>query len=50
MNGSTALEGVPGNINALLNDGGAAAGDEVTEHVHGVFPLPMGMEREDRCE
>ena len=32
------------------NDGGAAAGDEVTEHVHGVFPLPMGIKSEDRCE
>ena len=29
---------------------GAAAEDEVTEHVHGAFPLPMGMESEDRCE
>ena len=29
---------------------GAAAGDEVAVRVHGVFPLPMGMEREDRCE
>ena len=29
---------------------GAATGDEVAVRVHGVFPLPMGMEREDRCE
>ena len=29
---------------------GAAAGDEVAARVHGVFPLPMGMEREDTCE
>ena len=29
---------------------GAAATDEVAVRVHGVFPLPMGMEREDRCE
>ena len=29
-----------------LND---EAGDEVAVCVHGVFPLPMGMEREDRC-
>ena len=29
---------------------GAAATDEVAVHVHGVFPLPMGMEREERCE
>ena len=29
---------------------GAAAEDEVALRVHGVFPLPMGMEREDRCE
>jgi len=29
---------------------GAAAGDEVAARVHGVFPLPMGIEREDRCE
>ena len=29
---------------------GAAMGDEVAVHVDGVFPLPMGMEREDRCE
>ena len=28
----------------------AAGGDEVAARVHGVFPLPMGMEREDRCE
>ena len=24
--------------------------DEVAVRVHGVFPMPMGMEREDRCE
>ena len=29
---------------------GAATGDKVAVHVHGAFPLPMGMEREDRCE
>ena len=29
---------------------GAAAGDEVAARGHGVFPLPMGMEREDTCE
>ena len=29
---------------------GAATGDEGDVRVHGVFPLPMGMEREDRCE
>ena len=29
---------------------GAPAGDEVAEHVYSVFPLPMGTEREDRCE
>ena len=28
----------------------ALKGDEVATGVHGVFPLPMGMEREDRCE
>ena len=28
----------------------AAMGDEVAVHVDGVFPLPMGMEREDRYE
>ena len=27
---------------------GAATGDEVADHVHGAFPLPMGMEREGR--
>ncbi|EJK70141.1 hypothetical protein THAOC_08526 [Thalassiosira oceanica] len=27
---------------------GAAMGDEVAIRVHGVFPLPMGVEREDR--
>ena len=29
---------------------GAAIEDEVATHVQGGFPLPMGMEREDRCE
>ena len=29
---------------------GAVIGDEVAAHVHGCFSLPMGMEREDRCE
>jgi len=29
---------------------GVATEDEVAAHVHVVFPLPMGMEREDRCE
>ena len=28
----------------------AVAQDEVAIRVHGVFPLPMGMEREDRCD
>ena len=28
---------------------GAAVGDEVASHVHGVFLLPMGMEMEDKC-
>ena len=27
----------------------AVTGDEVADRVHGVFPLPLGMEREDRC-
>ena len=29
---------------------GAVMEDEVAIRVHGVFPLPMGMEREDRHE
>ena len=29
---------------------GAATVDEVAVRVHGVCPLPMGIEREDRCE
>ena len=29
---------------------GAAAEDEVDVRVHGVFLLPLGMEREGRCE
>ena len=29
---------------------GAATEDEVAVRVQGVFPLPMGIEREDRCE
>ena len=29
---------------------GAAVGDEVAIRVHGCFPLPMNIEREDRCE
>ena len=29
---------------------GAARGDEVAVGVQGVSPLPMGIEREDRCE
>ena len=29
---------------------GAAIGDEVAARVDGGFPLPMGIEREDRCE
>ena len=29
---------------------GDAAEVEVAAHVDGVCPLPMGMEREDRCE
>ena len=29
---------------------GTAMEDEVAIHVDGVFPLPMGIAREDRCE
>ena len=29
---------------------GAVMEDEVATGVHGVFPLPMGIKREDRCE
>ena len=29
---------------------GAAPGDEAAARVHGACPLPMGIEREDRCE
>ena len=29
---------------------GAAIGDEVTARTRDLFPLPMGIEREDRCE
>ena len=29
---------------------GAATEDEVAVRVQGVFPLHMGIEREDRCE
>ena len=29
---------------------GAAIGDEVAARVEGGFPLPMGIEREDKCE
>ena len=29
---------------------GAATQDEAAARVHVVFPLPMGMERDDRCE
>ena len=29
---------------------GAAIGDEVAARTRGLFPLPMGIEREDRCE
>ena len=29
---------------------GAAMEDEGAVRFHGVFPLPMGVEREDRCE
>ena len=29
---------------------GAVTGDEVAARVHVAFPLPMGIEREDRCE
>ena len=28
---------------------GAVTGDDVADRVHGVFPLLLGMEREDRC-
>ena len=29
---------------------GAATKDEVATRVHGVCPLPMGIEREETCE
>ena len=66
MSMSIDLEGVHGTTNASdfecarvpgcwiaqisTEQWGAAMGDEVATGVHGVFPLPMGMEREDRCE
>ena len=64
MSRSRDLEGVHGALNALdlerarlpdrpqISDKqrGAATVDEVAICVHGAFPLPMGMEREDRCE
>ena len=28
----------------------AVTGDKVAFRAHGVLPLPMGIEREDRCE
>ena len=65
MSGSTDLEGVHGSVIALdlecarqaarwiakisADQWSAAAGDEVAAHVHAVCPLPMGMEKEDRC-
>ena len=35
-----------------ISDGqrGAAIGYEVASGVHGLYPLALGMEREDRCE
>ena len=36
-----------GQISAERSD--AVMKAEVADHVHGVFPLPMGIEREDRC-
>ena len=64
MNGSIDLEGIhappnafdlecePGFQIAQISDEqwGAATEDEEADRVHGVFPLPMGTEREDRCE
>ena len=66
MSGATDWDGVHGTIKALDLESsaslgcwiaqisaerwGAARGDEVVVCVDGVFPLPMGMEREDRCE
>ena len=66
MSGSTDLDGVHGIINCVgfgvsqepgiltsqisAERWGAATGDEVADRVHGAFPLPMGIEREDRCE
>ena len=64
MSRSMDLEGVHGSMNALHLDWarlpdrldisverwGAATGDEVAVCVHGAFLLPLGMEREDRCE
>ena len=64
MNRSRDLEGVHGTKNAFdlgsepgcqiaqISDKrwGAATEDGVDARVHGVFPLLMGMEREDRCE
>ena len=42
----------PGRLIAEISEErwGAVMGDEVAIGVHGVFPLPMGMEREVRCE
>ena len=42
----------PGGQIAPISAGqwGDARQDEVATRVDGVFPLPLGMEREDRCE
>ena len=65
MSGSKDLEGVHGAIKVLdlecaspgcwigqisAEQWGAAPEDEVAVGVHGVCPLPMGIEREDRCK
>ena len=44
--------GQPGSKIGQISDGqrGAAMEVEVAFGAHGVFPLPMGMERKDRCE
>ena len=38
------------NMRVLDEQWGAATEDEVEVGDHGVFPLPMGIEWEDRCE
>ena len=37
-------------ITLVCCERGAATGDEVADRDHDVFPLPLGMKREDRCE